>query len=99
MNTTHTINVTQIEIDNGVRKNCRLCPIARAAVFCLCDMSAYAGLFLFVDRPEGKLSATLPNEAIRFMSDFDAGLPVKPFSFTVTFNRFNTPYHVQEIIP
>jgi len=99
MNTTHTIDVTEEDINDGVRQNCWTCPIALAAVRSLDDHTAYAALFLFVRRPGGTLSAPLPNEAVRFMSDFDAGLPVKPFSFTVTFNRFNTPYHVQEIIP
>lgn len=79
------ITVTQEDIEKGVRRNCVRCPIALA-------MTRQTGLPWFVDERGGivfshkhpkniQLMVDLPWQAMDFMSGFDSGLPMFPFTF------------------
>ncbi len=79
------IYVRKSDIEVGGRGNCFTCPVAMAL------KRAYKGRSISVqsdsyrvDRGSIKTGAwfPLPETAVRFVRDFDAGRPVKPFSFT-----------------
>lgn len=82
---TITIEVTQEDIDAGRKGNCYLCPIALAAarVFNL-DVSVGAS-WLSVEASNGAEVAMfkLPQAARTFVTLFDGGHPVAPFTFAV----------------
>ena len=80
-------DVIQQDIDQGTRKVCETCPIALAAI-----RSSVVNPVIFsteiwytigkgLDRSRCK--SPLPTEASRFIEDFDMGLPVKPFTFSI----------------
>lgn len=81
------ITVTEADIRKGKPKRCRACPIYLAA--------RRAGLKRFIvglsrlaiwnPKPCSTLDtlSELPAKAIRFIARFDAGKPVKPFSFNL----------------
>jgi hypothetical protein len=76
------INVTQADIDEGVRCDSFSCPIARAAQRVL-------GLEVSVTPRSIKdhgtfLLGKLPPRAAAFVHNFDLSNPVKPFAFSVT---------------
>lgn len=76
-----TITVTQSHIDRGVRKSSCQCPIAQAL------MSAgfrSPTVHRFGIYHVGPRVIEPPQEARNFMSAFDAGTPVQPFSFEVS---------------
>ena len=75
------ITVTQKDIDLGIRKNCRVCPVALAvyrAINLPIEVSAFN---VCHEGPYGEIIAPLPPEATRFILDFDAGKEVGPFTF------------------
>lgn len=78
---TVTIDVTQEDIDAGSPNRCRSCPVARAV------HRATGKPHIVVTRNEILLSGwgrfPLPAIAAEFISEFDAGRPVSPFSFTL----------------
>lgn len=70
-----TINVTQDDIDNGVRGNSFKCPVALALIKAVgIDMvqASLRGLY-------GKYAA----EVSLFIKNYDSFLPVVPFSFEI----------------
>ena len=76
-----TINVTQLDIDGGVRYNSRACPIANAVrrVSIPRDIEP-----IHVDNSYmmiGKTGYTLSKAAKAFIIDFDSYKKVKPFRF------------------
>lgn len=79
------INVTQEDIENGIRHSCFSCPIALAVkreTGCNCSVESAnfhlkARIFMM-----GSYEAYFPGkEAEDFINNFDGGKPVKPFSF------------------
>lgn len=80
------IHVTQDDIKLGIRADCHLCPIALAIERALGvhDVGVYHGTADWC-KPKRKTrwGANLPIEAQTFISDFDAGAPVKPFTFNL----------------
>jgi hypothetical protein len=84
------VNVTQEDIEKG-DNDCRSCPIARAI------LRGYDDVGMVSVQPIGRPSveqfrafwevgdtlyrADLPNEARKFIKNFDAGMPVTPFHF------------------
>jgi hypothetical protein len=79
------IEVTQEDIDNGLRGNCRQCPIAlvvarsTGALYVSVNSGIQWSYFRGCVSPEHW--RRIPLEVFRFMSDFDRGRPVEPFSF------------------
>lgn len=77
------IDVTQEDIDKGVREDVQACPIWRAAqrVPGFEGCRVYGPWIMLADSRE----AWLPRSAMAFMGEFDDHGPeaVKPFSFTV----------------
>lgn len=80
-----TVEVTQEDIDKGVAGNPCLCPIARAVRRELdiptisTDVSVYSWTMDALD-----VFYTLPASAERFVTRFDYGDSVEPFTFTAT---------------
>lgn len=75
-----TIRVTQDHIDRGMEGNINLCPIAQAIRACTEYPYAWVGSIKWYTSVGGE-SMMLPRKARRFIKRFDAGKPVKPFSF------------------
>lgn len=81
-----TINVTQQDIDSGIKGDCSLCPVARAASRAFPHhKSNVSGYHMYVmDQPGNRWrQAVLPPPAWGFISAFDSGWEVLPFSFEV----------------
>ena len=85
-----TINVTQEHIDRGKAGDCMRCPIALGIVASLPGAVAADVAYMFdavtvgadVEMSDGSITyLTLPPEAGRFMTTFDDGGPVEPFTF------------------
>lgn len=90
-----TINVTQEDIDHGVQKDCKKCPVARAIKRTFQYLSQnlvvsvdYGCCYLDYPSFSGKfrINFGLPVAVDIFISAFDMGNPyksVEPFSFQV----------------
>lgn len=78
---TQIINVTAKHIAEGLKGDACWCPIARAIRD---QVPSEEEVYVF---PAGVSVAggttMLPDEALRFVQDFDAGLSVEPFSFAL----------------
>lgn len=75
-----TVEVTAEDIARGVPQNLISCPIALALLRATGrDWIVYE---TFVE-DEGDTKLPLPGPAVGFISDFDAGRPVRPFAFEV----------------
>jgi hypothetical protein len=74
------IRVTQECINDGVQCDCRACPVALAIrrKYPKRDVSVYRDEML-LRHPYRKIS--LPQRACDFITAFDEGMPIKPFSF------------------
>lgn len=79
-----TIEVTQEDIDNGEQKNFKSCPVAIA-------ISRTIGQPAQVDQESVSLVLTpwddsieIPGRASNFISSYDDGDPVSPFSFPLS---------------
>ncbi len=81
------VNVTQEHIDKGVPEMACSCPVAKAVAELLNDgFASTDGVSLTVEDSQRHTQAfanTLPDEVLCFVSDFDHGKPVKPFSFDI----------------
>ena len=92
---TKRINVTQRDIDKGIRRNCEMCPVARAMSRAFkSDVMVDVETWDFV---VGRRKRNpLPREVVLFIEDFDNEEPqrspltlesrrlrISPFSFTV----------------
>lgn len=90
------IEVTQKDIDAGVKKDCNKCPIALAMLRAFPEAAKVCVdgdcLTVFVNDRE-MLEATTTEEAYSFIERFDSGdLPevkVEPFTFTAEFNKID----------
>ena len=81
------IEVTQEDIDGGMRRSCGGCPIALAVRRALGPShAAYVSagaIDVFAGPPQKHLASyDLPNAAYTFVLDFDNRLYVQPFRFT-----------------
>lgn len=79
-----TIKVTRKCIEDGRPRSGNACPIAlalRSAGCITATVSAHEANFY--TRGSGHLWRRLPARAKGFVRNFDAGLPVKPFSFVL----------------
>lgn len=86
-----TIQVTQDDIDKGVKNNTKFCPIARAMVRTL-GLDGVDDIFVgytvaevqyATDGPLEYLECPLPTEAKDFIEQFDTDHTVEPFEFEV----------------
>ena len=85
---TITFDITQDDIDQGIRSNCIDCPIARSASREFPGYSVAVGSAIHL-RTDGRyFMGELPAKASDFVYDFDHGLRVEPFSFTAHFTPF-----------
>lgn len=76
------IDVTQEDIDQGTRGQCKLCPVA-LAISRASGFTAFVrfGVTLFDDYRLEVERSGLPQAAVDFICKFDSELPVQPFSF------------------
>jgi hypothetical protein len=85
--TTVTISVTQDDIDSGERMDPARCPVALAVTRILKDgYRAGVGLCTvgILDNRHDQVDISTLSQAVSdFISDFDAGVPVEPFTFTI----------------
>ena len=79
------IQVTQSDIDNGVIRDCKYCPIALALqrAYNNPGLRANQGTF-YNDNPYTYLGA-FPTKVIQFIEELDMGLKVEPFDFELEF--------------
>lgn len=80
------VSVTAEDIAAGVKADCTLCPIAIAATRALGEKAiTYGRLGVLVGMPpEHRIYDTVPPLAMHeFMSAFDNGMPVAPFTFGI----------------
>lgn len=97
---TVTIEVTQEDIDNGQKCSTSLCPIALASARCFANAGVMDTRLSDAPMVSVKsicmwhkgenwtktfMAIKLPQEASTFITDFDKGKEVVPFSFTLTF--------------
>jgi hypothetical protein len=90
---TSVIQVTQDDIEHGIRADCYFCPVALALERTLgaVDVRVYDGSADWVIPPKWFAwkrefkwySSILPQDVAVFVADFDAGAPVKPCSFVI----------------
>ena len=72
------VDVTQEDIDKGLRGNAFSCPIARAIDrLAVCDCVEVGDDEIYLDAQGVPMS----HEALCFVSDFDSGNMVEPFHF------------------
>ena len=74
------ITVTADDIKRGNRQDCFECPVARAVRRAM-SKSAWVGYFTM--GWDGSKARKLPKKVASFVSRFDSGKPVKPFSFEI----------------
>jgi hypothetical protein len=73
------INVTQEHIDNGLADKCFACPVALALSEKVKPAAAvHRGLILI-----GEKNLSQPLSVAEFVNDFDEGVKVEPFSFSL----------------
>lgn len=76
------INVTQEDINKGIKSDCSKCPIALAANRVIPNGAlAVGGASITYWNEKEAISILLPEIALKFIRDFDSGRKVKPFSF------------------
>lgn len=75
------IDVTAKDIKNGIAVDGENCPIGRAV-----QRVGFKGVCVSNDEFEfnfGEFAVNLPKKASKFISKFDAGTKVKPFTFVI----------------
>ena len=79
------IHVIQDDIDSGAPRNEQFCPIACAARRSFEEARCYTEQSTLEVYSENRThtSYCLPPEAIEFITRFDTGQPVEPFTFEV----------------
>ena len=76
------VKVTKKDIANGKRSKCTKCPIA-LAIRRVQGCSTYMVSSYSIYNRSYEYLCNLPKKAANFVSQFDDGNKVKPFSFTV----------------
>lgn len=81
------VDVTQEDIDKGIKHDAACCPIALAfrRLYPFCMAGVY-NLFFCDQDGIAIMKAPLEPEAVEFIKDFDCGKPIQPFSFTFNLN-------------
>jgi hypothetical protein len=78
-----TVNVTQRDIERGIRSKCSDCPVALAVKRALGKrVKVFSGVstsYLYLDH--NKKPFPLPASAVEFIDRFDSGHKVEPFTF------------------
>lgn len=80
-----TINVTQDDIDAGIRRSHICCPIALACKREFKDNFEEVNTFQIIFKSGSSIN--LPQLAFNFVHSFDTGLDVVPFSFEIDDNH------------
>lgn len=80
--------VTQDDIDHGVRSNCNECPVARSAAREFPGYEVSVGISIHLHGAGGSFRAALPATAENFITSFDYWQPVDPFFFTAHFQAY-----------
>lgn len=80
---TITIQVTQEDIERGLRGDCAFCPIALSMRRSTGEFWAVTGRAATPYAGHWTDSVTLPQECEGFISAFDKGYVVSPFSFSI----------------
>lgn len=83
------VDVTQEDIDRGMPKRCSFCPVAKAIQRATGNKYFYVAVsgselcdsVRAVTRTDYIDAIDLPPEVLVFLTRFDAGKPVEPFSF------------------
>lgn len=76
------IEVTEEDIKLGQKESCYMCPIARAIERTTKSLWGVRGEFAFrASSPD--ICVDLPDAAQNFISLFDSGCPVEPFTFEI----------------
>lgn len=84
---TVTISVTQEHIEAGEARNCSRCPLALAVAAAGIERPEVDYTFVDAFRSGQRVRAALPAVAIVFVTNFDHGHPVRPFTFDLSFDR------------
>lgn len=82
------IQINQEDIDNGLKKSCTECPIARAfyRITNIKDFNVTCGTIIVFYPPYNRhLHIKIPPEAKEFIYNFDNNMPVKPFEFEISY--------------
>jgi hypothetical protein len=82
-NNSLAVDLTEDDISRGVPLSCDHCPIALALRRITGDKWTVDGIRARRAGKDGD-SFSLPVPAVTFAGNFDHGLPVKPFSFTLS---------------
>ncbi len=91
------IEVTQEDIDSGVRADCRRCPIALSVKRATgCKYVGVTNFNLFADYGWREIHIPLPSDALDFVHNFDEGRPVKPAQFEMELTSM-TPYTIPTV--
>lgn len=85
------IEVTQEDIDTGVARDCRACPVAlavRRATGQSARVVVNADEIILRDSTTGLLLGwiKMPPDVAKFVADFDRGRPVSPISSELNFD-------------
>ena len=86
----HTITVTDEDIERGVRKSYKFCPIACAMRRKKWDVLAVIEQYAEIDVEGDEVKFKLPYDAQKFIVNFDTGKEVAPFEFEVDID-YNGP--------
>lgn len=88
------INVTQRDIDSGLRNDCTLCPVARAIKRRLGKSKSVqvfeTSIDIYNSKDRLEKQYNIPELAQLFIKNFDTGCPVGPFSFTLNLKENRT---------
>jgi hypothetical protein len=85
------VEVTQADIDKGVRHDPFGCPVALAVRRTIRRRAAVGQSMLYVWFGEQQHDGRLITAVAEFVTFFDAGLPVSPFSFTLNVPAADAP--------
>lgn len=81
------IEVTQEDIDQGMVRSCRECPVARAIKkkvgmkTCLGVTPSWVSFYDIYDKTDKTFLVQLPEKATEFINKFDGNEIVEPFEF------------------
>ena len=83
------VDVTAEDIAAGCKLQAHACPVARALQRVLCCWSVYVSVgdersaFIQIGDYTARIRIKCPKRVFQFATEFDLGLPVKPFSFVL----------------
>lgn len=79
------IDVTQEDIDSGLRGSCHDCPVARAILGVLAPLNVVlvGTTYISLEKPGCRWTGRSTKKISKFIQQFDSGILVKPFSFSL----------------